>query len=89
MFFVATEIVGKPIEPQSFLDEERLEIKKALKFIHCRGYVHNDIREENILIQRDGDKFSVCFIDFALSVKGAPDDFRKEMAQLRHVIGQS
>jgi tRNA A-37 threonylcarbamoyl transferase component Bud32 len=88
MFLIATEIAGEPIEPQSLTAEERQKIRKALKSIHHHGYVHNDIRKENILIRREGDRSSICFIDFAYSAKGTQEDFRKEMVQLRHVIGR-
>ncbi|CAG8645552.1 1633_t:CDS:1, partial [Paraglomus occultum] len=50
-FLVATEIVGSPVKVDSLNDQERHEIIKALSQIHVHGFLHRDIRAENILFQ--------------------------------------
>jgi len=38
----------------------------ALKAIHSKGFVHCDVKPENIRVRRDG---SVCLVDFGLALK--------------------
>ena len=83
----ATEIAGSPIIVEELSDQERNEIVTALSGIHDRGILHNDIRPENILIQRHSDGFKVMFIDFTLSrdisKKSEP---REEMITLKLIL---
>ncbi|KAF8648911.1 hypothetical protein AX16_006133 [Volvariella volvacea WC 439] len=90
LFIIATDIVGRPLEhAKSLSDEERQVIQRALLSIHRHGFIHNDIREDNILIERNGHQFYASLIDFAFSKKGCRRDFRKEMGSLARLFGQS
>ncbi|CAG8659745.1 17352_t:CDS:2, partial [Funneliformis caledonium] len=90
LFIIATDIVGRPLEDaESLSDQEYLVIQTALSSIHRHGFVHNDIRKENILIKRSSYKFYASFIDFAFSKQGCKRDFQKEMKSLARLLGQS
>ena len=90
LFAIATDIVGSPLEDvKSLSDQEDIVIQTALSSIHCHGFVHNDIREDNILIRRNGCQFSAFFIDFAFSKQGRPRDFQNEMGLLVSLLEQS
>ena len=68
---------------------ERWGIVGALSEIHRRGFLHNDIRQDNILVQRgkDGSKATFKFIDFAFSKRTRDKRrFRKEMACLKELL---
>ena len=83
----ATEIAGSPIIVEELSEQERNEVVTALSGIHDRGILHNDIRSENILIQRHSDGFKVMFIDFTLSrdiLKKS--ESRKEMITLKLIL---
>ena len=83
----ATEIAGSPIIVEELSDQERNEIVTALSGIHDRGILHNDIRPENILIQRHSDGFKVMFIDFSLSRDISKwKEPREEMATLKRLL---
>ena len=83
LFAIATDIVGSPVEDMKSLNnQERLLIQTALSSIHRHGIVHNDIREDNILIKRYGSQFHASFIDFAFSKRGSWHDCQKEMETL-------
>ena len=70
-------------------EEEREVIRKALSSIHHHGFVHKDVRKENILIKRDHDRFHACFIDFTFSKEAESQyDFRKEMESLGRLLAQ-
>jgi serine/threonine protein kinase len=89
-FLVATEIVGSPVEVNSLNDQERYEIVKALSQIHGHGFLHKDIRAENILFQHSDDGFRVSFIDFTLSKRNNKKiEFVIEMRQLKSLLGLS
>lgn len=42
-----------------------IQILKTINYIHFKGFVHRDVKPENILI--DGSDNSIKFIDFGLS----------------------
>ena len=87
LFGIATEIVGTAIEVELLEYAERLEIIRALSAIHHYGILHNDIREENILIQHGSDGFRVSFIDFAFSEKTSDKKrLSQEMATLKDLL---
>ena len=46
------------------------QILKAVNYMHCKGYVHRDVKPENLLI--DGSDNSLKLIDFGLSIKLPP-----------------
>lgn len=90
LFVIATDIVGSPLEDaESLSDQERLVIQTALSSIHRHGFVHHDVRLDNILIRRSGRQFHASLIDFAFSKQGFQRDFLKEMGLLEALLGQS
>lgn len=50
-----------------------LEIRSGLRHVHCRGYLHNDIKANNVVLERPSatDKYSPVLIDFGKSTKAA------------------
>ena len=90
LFAIATDIVGSPLEDvRSLSDQERLVIQRALSSIHCHGFVHNDIHEDNILIKRNGSQFYASFIDFTFSKHGSRHGFQNEMEALSSLLGST
>ena len=84
---IVTEVVGSPIEVDQLKDSERSKIVKALSKIHQSGFLHNDIREDNILAQRDKGGFRPCFIDFAFSKRNRNNTlFSDEMSELKQLL---
>jgi tRNA A-37 threonylcarbamoyl transferase component Bud32 len=59
----------------------------AFKAIHGLGVVHGDIREANILVQKDE---TVWIIDFEMSTHDGvtPEDVRKENAWIEYMLQQ-
>ena len=88
LFAIATDIIGSLEDAESLSDRERLVIQTALSSIHRHGFVHNDIRKDNILIRRNGRQFHAFFIDFAFSKQGFRRDFLNEVRSLRALLGQ-
>ena len=43
------------------------EICKALEYIHSKGYLHNDLKAYNVVLERQGDSFHPIIIDFGKS----------------------
>jgi hypothetical protein len=85
---IATEIVGAPLEDVASLSkEECLAIERVLASIHSYGYIHGDIREENILVKRSGDHFNAFFIDFAFARRGSQAEFYAEKRGLAQLLG--
>ena len=51
-----------------------LEICSALKHVHSRGYLHNDIKANNVVLEKNStapEKYSPVLIDFGKSTKAA------------------
>lgn len=48
-----------------------LEICSGLSHVHCRGYLHNDIKANNVVLERPSstEKYSPVLIDFGKSTK--------------------
>lgn len=48
-----------------------LEICSGLGHVHCRGYLHNDIKANNVVLERPSstEKYSPVLIDFGKSTK--------------------
>ena len=67
--------------------EHNPEYEKALSKIHQSGFLHNDIREDNILAQRGKGGFRPCFIDFAFSKRNSDNTlFSDEMSDLKQLL---
>ncbi|KAL9648587.1 hypothetical protein ABK040_012245 [Willaertia magna] len=52
------------LKPMKFL-KYAIQLYSALNFIHSKGYVHSDIKPQNILVTREGIKLA----DFGMAVK--------------------
>ncbi|CAI2180785.1 10099_t:CDS:2 [Funneliformis geosporum] len=65
-FVIGLTIVGTMLSDQKIKKRQRSRAIKGLEAIHKHGILHNDIREENVLINDNGD---VYLIDFAENVR--------------------
>jgi len=61
LFALMTEFGGSPIEVDNFVG--------ILASIHGEGYLHGDLRCENILVEHWHDGPKITFIDFGFSRK--------------------
>jgi serine/threonine protein kinase len=88
LFLLITEFAGSPIDINNLSDLERGEIITALSRIHREGVIHNNIRPENILIERHPKSFTIKIIDFALSEKNTgKNEANGEMLALKGMLG--
>ncbi|CAG8704290.1 1745_t:CDS:1, partial [Ambispora gerdemannii] len=88
-FVIGTTLVGTMLSDHKKITErQRIKALKALKAIHDHGVLHNDIREENILLDDNAD--GVYLIDFGMASQ--PDAkkkrkwFDKEELKLSHLL---
>ena len=63
-FVIGLTIVGTTLSEQKITKQQRSRAIKGLEAIHKHGILHNDIREENILINDNGD---IYLIDFGMA----------------------
>ncbi|GET04664.1 kinase-like domain-containing protein [Rhizophagus clarus] len=70
-FVIGLSIVGTPLGDHTLTKQQKTKTLKALKKIHDHGVLHNDVREENILVDDNGDVF---LIDFGMASR---EDFHK------------
>jgi predicted Ser/Thr protein kinase len=82
-FVIGLTIVGTTLSDQKVTKRQRSRAIKGLEAIHKHGILHNDIREENILINDDGD---VYLIDFGMASREDTKKKRKlfEEEQLKY-----
>lgn len=66
-FVLATEFMGTDICNERLDRRDCMQIRTALSAIHNLGVLHGDIRPQNILVRRDGQKPQFAIIDFGLS----------------------
>ena len=64
LFALMTEFGGSPIKVENLNDEKREMILQVLASIHSEGFLHGDLRSENILIEHWRDGPRITFIDF-------------------------
>ncbi|RGB22187.1 kinase-like domain-containing protein [Rhizophagus diaphanus] len=65
-YVIGTTLVGNPLSYYEHITEwQKVKGMLALKAIHDRGVLHNDIREENILLDKRNN--DVYLIDFGMS----------------------
>ena len=64
-YFMCVTIVGTTLNHHRIDCNQRDMAFKALRAIHSLGILHNDIREENILVNEKGE---IYIIDFGLSI---------------------
>ncbi|GBB85478.1 hypothetical protein RclHR1_00120032 [Rhizophagus clarus] len=63
-FIIGMTIVGTTLNDHKITKRQRSRAIKGLEAIHKHGILHNDIREENILINDNGD---IYLIDFGIA----------------------
>ncbi|CAG8676517.1 1399_t:CDS:2, partial [Ambispora gerdemannii] len=63
-FVIGMTIAGTSLSEHKITKRQRTKALKGLEAIHKHGILHNDIREENILINDNGD---VYLIDFGMA----------------------
>ena len=63
-FIIGLTIVGTSLSEQKIKKQQKTRTIKGLEAIHKHGILHNDIREENILIN---DKGVLYLIDFGMA----------------------
>ncbi|CAI2186013.1 5453_t:CDS:2 [Funneliformis geosporum] len=63
-FVISMTIVGTSLSEQKIKKQQKTRAIKGLEAIHKHGILHNDIREENILINDNGD---IYLIDFGMA----------------------
>jgi serine/threonine protein kinase len=64
-YFICVTIVGTTLNHHKIDFNQRDRVFEALKAIHSHGILHNDIREENILVDEKGE---IYIIDFGMSI---------------------
>jgi tRNA A-37 threonylcarbamoyl transferase component Bud32 len=88
LFALMTEFGGWPIEVENLNDEKRKMILGVLASIHGEGFLHGDLRCENILIEHYHNNPRITFIDFGFSRKFSNNkESKSEMAALQKMIG--
>jgi serine/threonine protein kinase len=88
LLLLITELAGSPIDTNNLSNLERGEITTALSRIHSEGVIHNDIRSENILIERHPKSFTIKIIDFVLSKRSAnKNEAKRKMLSLKLMLG--
>ncbi|UZO08800.1 uncharacterized protein OCT59_029051 [Rhizophagus irregularis] len=82
-FVIGMTIVGTSLSDQKIKKQQKTRAIKGLEAIHKHGILHNDIREENILINDDG---GVYLIDFGMASREDTKKKRKlfEEEQLKY-----
>jgi len=73
-FVIGMTIVGTSLSEQKIKKQQKTRAIKGLEAIHKHGILHNDIREENILINDNGD---IYLIDFGMSSRADTKKKRK------------
>ena len=73
-FVIGLTIVGTMLSGQKITKRQRSRAIKGLEAIHKHGILHNDIREENILINDNGD---IYLIDFGMASRAGTKKKRK------------
>jgi serine/threonine protein kinase len=63
-FVIGMTIVGTSLSEQKIKKQQKTRVIKRLESIHKHGILHNDIQEENILINNNDD---IYLIDFGIA----------------------
>ena len=83
-YFMCVTIVGTTLNHHRIDCNQRDMAFKALRAIHSHSILHNDIREENILVN---DKGEIHIIDFGLSIiTDNREQFYEEECELSNLL---
>ena len=87
-FVIGMTIVGTALsDHKKITQQQKVKTLEALKAIHQHGILHNDIREENILV---GDGDDMYLIDFGMAIRADAKKkrklFEKELCNLSHLL---
>jgi hypothetical protein len=87
LFALIMELVGEPIDVEKLDDNMREMIVQVLASIHGQGFLHGDVRCDNILVEYGDGGPRITFIDFGLSRKfSSLKESVREMTVLRKTI---
>ena len=86
---ILTELSGTEVEVSKLDKQERLKIVDKLAKIHSLRILHNDLRPANILVSRSNSNFEVRTIDFAMAKQELKGVLKREMRQLKYMLGVS
>lgn len=85
-YVMGTTIVGTMLSFHKIKQQQKSKALEALKIIHSHNILHNDIREENILVNEKGD---IYIIDFGMSVVTDKKKlFRQEEFELSRLLNR-
>jgi tRNA A-37 threonylcarbamoyl transferase component Bud32 len=88
LFALMTEFGGSPIKVWRLNNKMREMIVGVLAGIHAEGFLHGDVRCDNILVEFCDGGPRITFIDFGLSRKFSRlKESVREMAALKEMIG--
>lgn len=68
VYTTALPAAKRPLVAPSFL----WQLLQAVEFLHRLGFVHADVKPDNIMLRRKNDLLSVCLLDFNLSKRVLP-----------------
>jgi len=54
------------------------QLAEALSYVHSKGIIHRDLKPGNIMIRKDGDRYSVKLLDFGLALVMELEEIREE-----------
>jgi hypothetical protein len=87
LFALMTEFGGSPIEGKKLNRKTREMIVKVMASIHSEGFLHGDLKGDNILVEYCDDGPKITFIDFGYSRKfSSHKESVSEMAELKKMI---
>jgi serine/threonine protein kinase len=85
--YLNTGLQGTDLTKARHTPELADKIRQAFREIHELGVLHDDVRDQNVLVKPDG---SVVLIDFELSRFGnvMKEEFTNEMNNVEQMIGE-
>ncbi|XP_076029839.1 tyrosine-protein kinase Fgr-like [Oratosquilla oratoria] len=46
-----------------------LQVAESVRLMHLRGWAHNDLKVDNVVVKKEGDRFSATIIDFGNAIR--------------------
>ncbi|KAJ3292859.1 hypothetical protein HDU76_007118, partial [Blyttiomyces sp. JEL0837] len=78
MVLLATELASEGV-CKSWSHEEKQMAEKSLRMIHARGYIHGDIRRENVVFHVEGGVRKALWVDLETCQLGEAEEFEREI----------